>query len=305
MLHLYLLILILYTAYGNNDIEQIHPSQTKTGGKFLKVRIECSAKEGSNLFWYSQKPNEAFKRIISVVGEKTVFDEELLHEKFSTHVVQMKGKNNVKYQLDIHNITHEDAANYFCAKGASLRIPHQVFSSGTKLIVTNESQSVKPPTAFILKPSKEDVDRTGEVIYVCSLQNFFPDVIQVIWNEEGNEQELEAEQGDIIFDATTQTYSVNSWIVVKKSNLKKTFICNYKHEGINSSQSWAKATTNNLEYREENNWYRRCFYKYKSRGVVLVRPFSYRAAYLSYCILLVKIILYWPAMLFFKYKMRQ
>ncbi|XP_077349944.1 immunoglobulin kappa light chain-like [Lithobates pipiens] len=246
---------------GNNDIEQIHPSQTKTGGKFLKVRIECSAKEGSNVFWYSQKPNEALKRIISVFGEKTVFDEGLFLERFSAHVVQMKGKNNVKYQLDIHNITHEDAGNYFCAKGASLRIPHQVFSSGTKLIVTNESQSVKPPTAFILKPSKEDVDRTGEVIYVCSLQNFFPDVITVIWNEEGSEQELEAEHGDIIFDATTQTYSVNSWIVVKKSSLKKNFICNYKHEGINSSQSWAKASTNNLGEHSSSSWYKAAKHK--------------------------------------------
>ncbi|CAH2283268.1 TCR gamma alternate reading frame [Pelobates cultripes] len=136
---------------------------------------------------------------------------------------------------------------------------------------------------------------------MCVIQNFYPDVIKVVWNKEENTADLEAEQGDIVLDDQLKTYSLTSWITVDKADYGKRFYCKYKHEGVTTPTQWgstyigeSKASTEkksiDVDYQSESCPNRNNSYF----GNVLLKPTTYQAAYITYTLLLLKSVLYCP-----------
>ncbi|KAG8442752.1 hypothetical protein GDO86_011528 [Hymenochirus boettgeri] len=173
----------------------------------------------------------------------------------------------------------------------------KVFGSGTKLIVTNTGQSAQKPKATILSSSKEEMERTGQVVYLCLLEGFFPNVIKVMWQK--GSADVESEQGEIKEDQNSNKkndgknnilYSVSSWIKVSTSELNKKFTCRYKHEGISNPENWDEISIDGLT-KEDTSIY--------------PSATTQRAAYLTYLLLIMKSALYGPIMFFIIYRARK
>lgn len=91
------------------------------------------------------------------------------------------------------------------------------------------------PEVSIFASSMKDVYRTRSATLLCNLQNFYPDVIKVVWNVAGSNEELESEKGELIHNVSSNTYSLYSWITIRKSDIGKIHKCRYKHESTGNS----------------------------------------------------------------------
>ncbi|KAM4689019.1 T-cell receptor gamma alternate reading frame protein [Discoglossus pictus] len=178
----------------------------------------------------------------------------------------------------------------------------KVFGSGTKLIVNNTP--VKPPSAVILSPSKEDIEKKGEGIYLCHLHGFYPDVIKVSWVVEGTNAEWPSDEDEIKNE--NGLYNKNSWITVSKRDLDKTFLCKYKHEGVAfSEQQTTKATKKTditPELPETVDRSKSGSGECPNSTAAIVIPTTYQAASLTYTLLLVKSCMYSLILLFLMYR---
>ncbi|XP_075684309.1 immunoglobulin kappa light chain-like [Rhinoderma darwinii] len=246
------------------------------------------------LHWYHQDSSKVIKwllfykpgKIEAVSEYKTRISLEIATESSCT--------------LSITNIKPMDDGTYFCAawhKDANIK----KFGAGTQLLVIGKYRNkARKPDVIILATSKEVVKDTGSAILLCSLQNFFPDAIKVVWNVVGSNEELESEQGEIIHNVSSNLYSLYSWITIKKSDLGKIYKCMYKHQG--NEKPWEETEydtailKDTIEDERKNG---NCTY---SAGGVNVMSMIIRAAQLTYSLLLLKCFMYCPFLLVIKYK---
>uniref|UniRef100_A0A8C5Q457 Ig-like domain-containing protein n=1 Tax=Leptobrachium leishanense TaxID=445787 RepID=A0A8C5Q457_9ANUR len=182
-----------------------------------------SGQRSSYIHWYLLKPNEVMKRIGYYSNGNPIY-EDWAKRKF---IIEASGEN---YDLTVNEINADDSATYYCAIW-------DIFGSGTKLIVTSKYHN-HSLTIIIIK--------TEQLIHMCLLQNFFPDVITVTWKKESGDV-IESEQGEMRLNDPTKTYSMLSWITVEKSDIGNHFKCNYKHEGVETTSQWESITA---EYQQ-------------------------------------------------------
>uniref|UniRef100_A0A8C4VZ79 Ig-like domain-containing protein n=1 Tax=Gopherus evgoodei TaxID=1825980 RepID=A0A8C4VZ79_9SAUR len=201
---------------------------TKTG------RIDCKV-SGINfrdayIHWYRHRPGEAPEWILyfKTQTEKSNFDK----EKFSVD------KTTEKSTLTVNKLTYNDMATYYCAYwDRTVLETHKhsennyikVFGSGTKLIVSSKFYSTKLDSTKIqaLPPSTE---QDGKVSYMCLIEDFYPNVIKVTWEEENKNAEKNGVHEEIWPPGDNQqSYSLSSWLTVDK-NSNKNYRCKYEHE---------------------------------------------------------------------------
>ncbi|XP_053571747.1 M1-specific T cell receptor beta chain [Bombina bombina] len=282
-------------------LRQFPESVTRPVGKTAKFLCEVDGLSIINqgLHWYLQDSNHNIKWLLFYKPTQIEIPGEYKNR-------MSLGINGDKLcTLSITNIQATDDGIYFCAawhKDVSLKI----FGTGTKLSVINCKKVKEPDTPKILSPSVEDIEKKGKGVYLCLLENFFPDVIKVEWYKEGNNNKLASQQDDIKLDNKTQLYSTRSWITVLKSDLGKKFTCKFKHEGVTASEHWKEVSIvkkrnqpiDKVETSEktvienktcDNN----------ATGVVYLNQRSYRAASLAYTLLLVKSAMYSLMLLLF------
>uniref|UniRef100_A0A8C5ZDL4 Immunoglobulin C1-set domain-containing protein n=1 Tax=Marmota marmota marmota TaxID=9994 RepID=A0A8C5ZDL4_MARMA len=82
------------------------------------------------------------------------------------------------------------------------------------------------PTIFL--PSVVEIDLHKAGTHLCILENFFPDVIKVYWEEKYGERILESQEGDTT--KTDDTYMKMSWLTVTGESMDKEHRCIVKHE---------------------------------------------------------------------------
>ncbi|XP_063309177.1 immunoglobulin kappa light chain-like [Pelobates fuscus] len=298
-----------------DSITKFVPVQSTLYTATLKC-TPSSSPGGNYIHWYIQKPNKELKRILYTLDENAVYDSGYNNEKFVT------GKKNSEYSLTVKKLNIEDSGTYYCAvlqyfqktQCIKLKIVLEIqfllrksplckdasvkrFGTGTKLSVIS-SQSVSEPKATILSSSEKEVQKTGKLIYMCVIQNFYPDVIKVVWNKEGNTADLAAEQGDIVLDDQLKTYSLTSWITVDKADYGKRFSCKYKHEGVTSASQWGSTSIGEGKAKKSidvDDQSESCPNRNNSYFEnVLLKPTTYQAAYITYTLLLLKSVLYCP-----------
>ncbi|OCT76081.1 hypothetical protein XELAEV_18031269mg [Xenopus laevis] len=182
----------------------------------------------------------------------------------------------------------------------------KVFGSGTKLIVTHTARSAEKPNATILSTSKKVIEKQGQGIYLCLLENFFPDAIQVVWRK-GN-KDIPSEQGEIKSEKdkdNNDVYSTTSWISVTKDDLGNKFTCHYKHEGISKQENWDEVSVvgskSSIVVPGGENKVKTCN-ESSTDNMIYPNPASQRAAYLTYLLLITKSALYGPIMFFIIYR---
>lgn len=143
---------------------------------------------------------------------------------------------------------------------------------------------MKEPEVTIFKSSKIEVAREGFAIYTCSLKHFFPAAIRVLWNDGDSEQEVKSQQGEIKYN-TDNTYSLSSSIKVPKYDLRRTYTCKYNQR--TTKEGWKNISVSGNEYIQGNPH---------------LNHMPYRAAQITYAVLLLKSIMYCPLLIFLKSK---
>ncbi|KAF5912281.1 hypothetical protein HPG69_013448 [Diceros bicornis minor] len=82
------------------------------------------------------------------------------------------------------------------------------------------------PTIFL--PSIAEIRGQNAGTYLCLLENFFPDVINVYWKEKNGNTILESQQGETM--KTKDTYTKFSWLTVTGRSMDKEHKCIVQHE---------------------------------------------------------------------------
>ena len=91
----------------------------------------------------------------------------------------------------------------------------------------NLATDISPnPTIFLPTIAEMNHSKTGT--YLCLLEKFFPDVIEVYWKEKDGNRALPSQKGNTM--KTTDTYMKFSWLTVAENSMDKEHICVVKHE---------------------------------------------------------------------------
>uniref|UniRef100_A0A8C0GRP0 Ig-like domain-containing protein n=1 Tax=Chelonoidis abingdonii TaxID=106734 RepID=A0A8C0GRP0_CHEAB len=195
---------LLWSAhYGYSQITLIQTPLSVTREETKTARMRCKISGGGFNFnsayihWYRQSPGAAPKRILYIGSGSAIMDEGFDKEKF-------KASNDVSVStsnLRVEKLTQEDAAIYY-----------------SKLDFT-KIQALPPST-------EED----GKVSYMCLIQDFYPNIIKVTWEDENKNAEKNGVHEEIWPPGDNQpSYSLSSWLTVDK-NSSKNYSCKYQHE---------------------------------------------------------------------------
>ncbi|CAM4592522.1 unnamed protein product, partial [Lepidochelys kempii] len=153
-------------------------------------------------------------------------------------------------------------------------------------------------TIQVLPPSSE---QDGKVSYMCLIQDFYPNVIKVTW-EDGTKSAEENAVHEEIWDpdANQQSYSISSWLTVDKNS--KNYSCKYQHESKDGSVHIESPDTPVVSQTTEG-----CINKPENGTMLstdITDSFMHRTAYLIYIVLLLKSTMYYVIVLFFIYRMQ-
>uniref|UniRef100_A0A663MAS4 Ig-like domain-containing protein n=1 Tax=Athene cunicularia TaxID=194338 RepID=A0A663MAS4_ATHCN len=193
---------------------------------FRTVRLECHFKDVSEyddstiIHWYQQKENAAPVRMLYLAQSKVVDDGFQASKYMAEKVPRQK-----TCILTINDVIPDDTATYYCAYWDS----HCVFGTGTKLIVSGKffnKVTSSPASSEILQKR-----HGNQIMYVCLIEKFYPEVIRVTWTDEANKEVTDnIVKGDVWKPANGDKYSIGSWLTVPAKNKDKNYYCKYEHE---------------------------------------------------------------------------
>ncbi|CAM4595160.1 unnamed protein product [Lepidochelys kempii] len=298
MLLLQVVILASILSYGCAQIHLRQAQLSVTRGKGKTARIDCEAsgiQEFGNAYihWYRQRPGEAPERILYISSGKPVFDKDSDKNKFNCE----KKPDQPISTLTVNEIAPNDGATYYCAYW-DRTYGIKYFGSGTKLLVSKTPARLNGSTIQVLPPSSE---QDGKVSYMCLIQDFYPNVIKVTW-EDGTKSAEENAVHEEIWDpdANQQSYSISSWLTVDKNS--KNYSCKYQHESKDGSVHIESPDTPVVSQTTEG-----CINKPENGTMLstdITDSFMHRTAYLIYIVLLLKSTMYYVIVLFFIYRMQ-
>ncbi|NWZ91110.1 IGK protein, partial [Nesospiza acunhae] len=246
------------------------------------------------IHWYKQKEGEAPERLLFVSGGKVAIESGFQANRYMTEISSVQKR----CVLTIKDVILDDAATYYCAYWD----PHlwstwiKYFGMGTKLVVS-EKRSSPPKNSEILQKKHEN-----QIMYVCFIEKFYPEVIRVTWTEDEKEVTDNVVKGDTWQSTKEDEYSIASWLTVPAESEDKKYYCKYEHEEKSTSLPTQEDSVKTASQEED------CGIVFNRGNLVLFcRPFvtdqlMHRTAYLVYIILLLKSSMYNIIILFFIYR---
>ncbi|NWT47750.1 IGK protein, partial [Chroicocephalus maculipennis] len=233
------------------------------------------------IHWYQQKEGEAPERLLYFSGGKPSVESGFQANRYM--VENVSGQK--RCVLTIKDVTPDDTATYYCAYWDPHHFIHsegyysKVFGSGTKLIVSDKGQS--QPSNFEILQKKHK----NQMMYVCLIEKFYPEVIRVTWTEGENQKVTEnIVKGEAWRPTEEDKYSISSWLTVPEENKDKKYFCNYEHESGKGSRA-----------NEGICYVLFCL-------LFVTDHLYHRTAYLVYIVLLLKSSMYYLIVLFFIYR---
>ncbi|XP_071285922.1 T-cell receptor gamma alternate reading frame protein [Agelaius tricolor] len=281
---------LLATSFWSCVDMQSVPVQTpemQTQMKGMSASMSCQLGEKNVVHWYRQLPGQPPKRILYETGGTAVFEDNNDRNRFQVR----NHPTQPVYDLVINSLTPRDSGTYYCAywfyhsiRGKRSGYYIKVFGSGTKLIVS-EKRSSPPKSSEILQKKHEN-----QIMYVCFIEKFYPEVIRVTWTEDEKEVTDNVVKGDTWQSTKEDEYSIASWLTVPAESEDKKYYCKYEHE----EKSTSLPTQDSVKTASQE----------EDCGTVFNRDqLMHRTAYLVYVILLLKSSMYNIIILFFIYRM--
>ncbi|XP_037745968.1 TCR gamma alternate reading frame protein isoform X2 [Chelonia mydas] len=164
------------------------------------------------------------------------------------------------------------------------------FGTGTKLVVSETEAKLDPKKIQVLPPSTE---QDGKVTHICLIEDFYPNVIKVTWEDGMKSAEENAVHGEIWPPDDNQlSYSISSWLTVDK-NSGKNYHCKYQHESKEGFVPIESPDTSVVTQTTAGCTNR-----------LFTVSFMHRTAYVIYIVLLLKSTMYYVIVLFFIYRMQ-
>lgn len=281
-----LLVVLVATASWSYGFAQEIPMQSPISiTKFQKsARMTCEFKSVSNfdgiIHWYKQKEGKAPERLLFLSGDQVTTESGFQANRYIAERISVQ-KQCV---LTIKDVIPDDAATYYCAYWDP---DVKVFGSGTELRVSNKESS-PPANSEILQKKHEN-----QIMYVCLIEKFYPEVIRVTWTDEEKEVTDNVVKGDTWQSTKEDKYSIASWLTVPAENKDKKYYCKYEHEKEKDS---LPTQVNSVKTAHQEEDCRRV-------SVFNRDHLKHRTAYLVYIILLLKSSMYYLIILFFIYRM--
>ncbi|XP_051654747.1 TCR gamma alternate reading frame protein [Manacus candei] len=276
------------------DLQQSPISITRSEGKTVLINCHVSSSDFSNIFihWYRKRANAAPERV-AYMSSRIFLENQSDEGKFSIE----KDFSKSICTLTVSKITLQDSATYYCARwDAQQGYYNKVFGSGTKLVVSDKGSS-PPANSEILQKKHEN-----QIMYVCLIEKFYPEVIRVTWTDEEKEITENVVKGDAWQPTEEDEYSIATWLTVPADNKDKKYYCKYEHESQkNSLPSQVNSTKNAPQEGDCSAIFNR---DVTFPDVTLPDHLMHRTAYLVYIILLLKSNMYYLIILFFIYRMR-
>ncbi|KFP35206.1 T-cell receptor gamma chain C region 1, partial [Chlamydotis macqueenii] len=239
---------------------------------------------------YQMKANKSPERILYFSGGKAV------DASFQAHRYSVDKISSQKLCiLTIKDVVPDDTATYYCAYWHTLVHSdyYKVFGTGTKLIVSGKGNS--PPANFEILQKKHE----NQIIYVCLIEKFYPEVIQVKWTDGEKEITENVVKGDTWKPTKEDEYSIGSWLTVPAENKDKNYVCKYEHESKpRSLPTRALFPLDPTKTTQEED----CSTYSRNSTVFNGDYLMHRTAYLVYIVLLLKSSMYYLIVLFFIYR---
>uniref|UniRef100_A0A663MAP1 Ig-like domain-containing protein n=1 Tax=Athene cunicularia TaxID=194338 RepID=A0A663MAP1_ATHCN len=189
-------------------------SVTKSKGT---VRLECHFKDVSEyddstiIHWYQQKENAAPVRMLYLAQSKVVDDGFQASKYMAEKVPRQK-----TCILTINDVIPDDTATYYC----------KFYFVDVYLFAVHYKVTSSPASSEILQKR-----HGNQIMYVCLIEKFYPEVIRVTWTDEANKEVTDnIVKGDVWKPANGDKYSIGSWLTVPAKNKDKNYYCKYEHE---------------------------------------------------------------------------
>uniref|UniRef100_A0A663MAJ8 Ig-like domain-containing protein n=1 Tax=Athene cunicularia TaxID=194338 RepID=A0A663MAJ8_ATHCN len=184
------------------------------------VAAGWSSFDGIVIHWYQQKEGKSPERLLFYSGGKPSF--EIPRQKTCI--------------LTINDVIPDDTATYYCAYWDS--------HCGRNSVITETN--TPPASLFCSFPPISNPDKVtsspasseilqkrhgNQIMYVCLIEKFYPEVIRVTWTDEANKEVTDnIVKGDVWKPANGDKYSIGSWLTVPAKNKDKNYYCKYEHE---------------------------------------------------------------------------
>ncbi|XP_058671026.1 immunoglobulin lambda-1 light chain-like [Ammospiza caudacuta] len=279
-----LLALAAAWSYGQAQVILKQREVSITRGHKTTASMDCIAEgipdfQYANIHWYRQVAAKAPERILYIGPSAVSYDDNAYRNKYSS---SKKGTNVCT--LTIKDINSNDVGSYYCAYWHSVTgYYNKVFGSGTKLIVSDKRSS-PPKNSEILQTKHKN-----QIMYVCFIEKFYPEVITVTWTEDEKEVTDNVVKGDAWQATKEEEYSIASWLTVPAESEDKKYYCKYEHEGKSTSLPTQEDSVKTSQDED-------------CRTVFSRDQLMHRTAYLVYIILLLKSSMY-NIILFFIFRM--
>ncbi|NXD92458.1 IGK protein, partial [Chaetorhynchus papuensis] len=249
------------------------------------------------IHWYKQKEGEAPERFLFFSRGKVTTENGFQANRYMVESISVQ-KQCV---LTIKDVIPDDTATYYCAYWD----PHlwstwiKYFGMGTKLIVSEKGSS-PPANSEILQKKHEN-----QIIYVCLIEKFYPEVIRVTWTDDHKEVTDNVVKGDTWQSTREDEYSIASWLTVPAENKDKKYYCKYEHEEEKASLPTQVDSVKTAPQEEDcrtafNRGY--TILTLNKTLLFVTDQLMHRTAYLVYIILLLKSSIYYLIVLFFVYR---
>uniref|UniRef100_G1Q6W7 Ig-like domain-containing protein n=1 Tax=Myotis lucifugus TaxID=59463 RepID=G1Q6W7_MYOLU len=143
-----------------------------------KLTVTCSQNMDHELmYWYRQDPGLGLKLIYYSIN----VDHFEKGEVSDGYKVSRTEKGNFPLTLESANISQTSL--YLCASSHPGRCANYdvTFGPGTRLMVVEDLNKVKPPTVTVFEPSEAEIARTQKATLVCLATGFYPDHVELSW----------------------------------------------------------------------------------------------------------------------------
>uniref|UniRef100_A0A8C3M4Y1 Uncharacterized protein n=1 Tax=Geospiza parvula TaxID=87175 RepID=A0A8C3M4Y1_GEOPR len=208
-----------------------------TGGSeqdLQQTRISITKPEGKTVLINCHTVNAAPRRV-AYMFSRFFLENQSDEGKFTVE----KDPSKSVCTLTVSKVTLQDSATYYCAN--MLYFPNKNLKCLTTLFPLNHSKPCAAPSLPLPLPSppknSEILQKKHEnqIMYVCFIEKFYPEVIRVTWTEDEKEVTDNVVKGDTWQSTKEDEYSIASWLTVPAESEDKKYYCKYEHEEKSTS----------------------------------------------------------------------
>ncbi|XP_068105953.1 immunoglobulin lambda-1 light chain-like [Hyperolius riggenbachi] len=185
-------VLVLLTVSGSAQMK-VHQSHHMSAAEGSSATIGCFVEDEDiqhlNVQWFKQLPETPPTFILHHSNESTI----LWGGSYQDRGQPIRNSSNAHF-LRITNITTQDSALYWCVL---TKAPNDhVWGDGTQLSIYGGEEVQQPSVSLLTSPQSP---ASPQLLYfVCSINNFYPPVIEVTWKLDGQSTPVTASTGPFL-----------------------------------------------------------------------------------------------------------